>query len=76
MKNGCNGCKYNCSEKLTDEHRQLILTHFWNMRNSNLQTQYILCHIETRACEKRRKYKGKKRDSNAYFLEINNIKYL
>lgn len=41
IKNGCDDCKYKCSEKNSNDEKQQIFTNFWNIQNGNLQTQYI-----------------------------------
>lgn len=49
MKNGCEDCKYKCSEKPIGDERQQIFSNFWIMGNDNPQTKYILSNIQTRS---------------------------
>lgn len=74
IKNTCNGCKYKCHMKISNEERLQIFTNFWNLGDHNVQTQYILSLIETLPCEQRRKYKNKRKESNAYYLKEKNKK--
>ena len=59
IKNPCIGCKYNCHMKFSNEERLHIFRNFWNIRDHDVQTQYILSVVETLLCKQRRKYKNK-----------------